>query len=473
MPYSGYEILEATGGTLIMGSSDTVFDAVSTDTRESQKGNLFIPLKGERFDGHEFLPAAVASGAAGLLIEEGKEELLKGISGDVTVIRVTDTLAALGAVAYYRRKKFNIPVLAITGSAGKTTTKEMAACIMGPIKNTLKTEGNFNNLIGLPLTLLRLNDKHELAILEMGTNVPGEIARLSSIAAPDVGLITNVGPTHLEGLKSVDAVREEKGELFRSLAAEGIAVVNGDDDAVRALAERRQGRKVSFGIRTASDVTAEDIVSTGRGASFILRIGDRKKNVALAAAGVHSVMNALAAAAACWSLGADEEIIGRGLQSFKPISARMEIKGLKNGVFLINDTYNANPVSVREALLSLRDLKGKHKSAVILGDMLELGDRAAELHKEVGGIIAETGVDALFLKGAFSGATADGAQRKGMDASRIFFPSTPEDIVERLSSALQRGDWVLVKGSRAMRMEEIIGRITENFGLDEIVPEKE
>ncbi len=472
MPYSGYEILEATGGTLIRGSSDKVFDAVSTDTREPQEGRLFIPLKGERFDGHAFLTSAVKSGAAGLLIRDGEEGILKDISGDVTVIRVADTLVALGAVAHYRRKKLNIPVLAITGSAGKTTTKEMAACIMGPVKNTLKTEGNFNNLIGLPLTLLRLNEKHELAILEMGTNVPGEIARLSGIAAPDVGLITNVGPTHLEGLKSVDAVREEKGELFRSLAADGIAVVNGDDEAVRTLAERRSVRKVTFGIRTPSDVTAEDMASTGRGASFILRIGSRRKQVALAAAGAHSVMNALAAAAACWSLGADEEIIGRGLQSFKPIPARMEIKGLKNGVFLINDTYNANPVSVREALLSLGDLRGKHRSAVVLGDMLELGDRAEELHKDIGGIIAETGVDALFLKGAFSGATAAGAQRKGMDASRIFFFSAPEDMVERLSSVLQRGDWVLVKGSRAMRMEEIIGRIVKTFGLEEGVPEK-
>ncbi|MDO9585115.1 MAG: UDP-N-acetylmuramoyl-tripeptide--D-alanyl-D-alanine ligase [Syntrophales bacterium] len=470
MPYSGREILEATEGTLLRGAADTVFEAVSTDTREPQAGKLFISLKGQRFDGHSFIAAAVKNGAAGLLIREGEEGRLGEITGDVAVISVPDTLSALGAVARFWRKKFNIPVAAITGSAGKTTVKEMTACIMGLIKNTLKTEGNFNNLVGLPLTLLRLRDWHEVAILEMGTNTPGEIARLSRIAVPEVGLIANIGPAHLEGLKSVDMVREEKGEIFRNLPKHGIAVVNGDDEAVRTLAGRRQGKRVTYGLKGDADVTAEEVAGSQTGMSFILRIGDNRGKVDMAVAGTHNLMNALAAAATSWALGADPVIIRRGLQAFKPISARMEILRLKNGAFLIDDTYNANPVSVREALTALRGFRGERNCTVILGDMLELGDRAEELHEEIGGVLAATGVTTIFLKGEFSRITAAGAQKKGIPAERIFFPSTGEEIVDHLLGSLGKGDWVLVKGSRAMRMEEIVKRIVETFGLKDERP---
>jgi UDP-N-acetylmuramoyl-tripeptide--D-alanyl-D-alanine ligase len=471
MPYSGNEIIEATGGVLIRGSADQVFVAVSTDTREPQAGKLFIPLQGPRFDGHSFLAGALKNGATGLIIREGEEGRLKELIKDVTVIRVPDTLSALGAVARFWRKKFHIPVMAITGSAGKTTTKEMTALIMGYIKNTLKTEGNFNNLVGLPLTILRLSAKHELAILEMGTNVPGEIGRLCRIAAPDIGLITNIGSAHLEGLKSLDVIREEKGALFRSLPDQGTAVINVDDEAIRALAGRFSGNRVTYGRERDADVSAEEVAIRERGMSFILRIGSSRGKVDLAAVGNHNVMNALAAAATAWTMGADQEIIRRGLGEFKPIPARMETISLKNGAFLIDDTYNANPVSVREALMSLRSLQGKHQSAVILGDMLELGERAEELHAEIGGIIAAAGIDALFLKGSFSWATAAGALKNGMAVSRIFITDAPEEIMGKLSSFLQEGDWVLVKGSRAMKMEEVVESIKGTFGQAEGSPE--
>jgi UDP-N-acetylmuramoyl-tripeptide--D-alanyl-D-alanine ligase len=470
MPYSGREILVATDGILIRGSADTVFESVSTDTREPQVGKLFIPLKGQRFDGHSFIATAVKNGATGLLIGEGEEDRLKEIRASVTVIRVPDTLSALGAVAHFWRKKFAIPVAAITGSAGKTTVKEMTARITMLKKNTLKTEGNFNNLVGLPLTILRLRDEHEVAILEMGTNTPGEIARLSRIAAPTVGLITNIGPAHLEGLKSIDAVREEKGELFRNLPEGGIAVVNGDDKAVRTLANRRKGLEVTYGLTGNADVTAEEVATSQAGVSFILRIGDKRGKVDMAVAGSHNVVNALAAAATSWALGTAPEIICRGLRDFKPISARMEIHCLKNGAFLIDDTYNANPVSVRGALSTLRSLRGKHNGTVILGDMLELGDRAEELHEEIGGVLAATGVKAIFLKGDFSRITAAGAQKNGTPAECIFFTSTVEEIVAHLLISLEKGDWVLVKGSRAMKMEEIVKSIAETFGLEDESP---
>ena len=466
MPYSGREIIEATDGTLLAGNAARIFADVSTDTREQQTGKLFIPLQGPRFDGHDFIAAAVRSGAAGLLIREGEEYRLRGIdeADAVAVISVQDTLAALGDVAHFWRKKFHLPVVAITGSAGKTTTKEMTAQILGRIKNTLQTEGNFNNLVGLPLTLLRLREAHEVAILEMGTNVPGEIGRLSQLTAPDVGLITNIGPAHLEGLKSVAQVKEEKGELFRQLAESGTAVVNGDDEAVRELAARRLGRRITFGLHGKADVTAAEVTVSRQGLSFILSIGPDKGRVEMAAAGTHNLMNALAAAAICKALEIPPDNIRRGLQSFQPVPGRMEIIALKNGCFLINDSYNANPVSVREALVTLQKLRVDHRGAVILGDMLELGEQAESWHEQIGGLLASTGVDRLFLRGAFARITAAGAEKKGLSPARIFFPSTPEDIEAELFSSWQEGDWLLVKGSRAMKMDEIVQRIIARFG---------
>lgn len=473
MPYSGREIMEATNGTLLRGDAAQVFADVSTDTREQQAGKLFIPLRGPRFDGHGFIPAAVGSGVAGLLIREGEEYRLREVEGQktLTVISVRDTLAALGDLSHFWRKKFPIPVVAITGSAGKTTTKEMTAQILGIIKNTLQTEGNYNNLVGLPLTLLRLRETHEVAIVEMGTNVPGEIKRLSSLAAPDVGLITNIGPAHLEGLKSVALVKEEKGELFRQLAESGTAVVNVDDEAVRELAARRSSRRVTYGLRGEADVAAEDVTMSRKGLSFILRIGSDKGRVEMAAAGTHNLMNALAAAAIGRALEIPTDVIRQGLQSFKPIPGRMEIIPLQNGGFLINDSYNANPLSVREALATFQNLRVDRRGTVILGDMLELGEQTEAWHEEIGGLLASTGVERIFLWGAFARMTAAGAQKKGLSPSRIFFPSSPDDIVAHLSATWQEGDWLLVKGSRAMKLEEVVKRIIEIFGRADGLPE--
>ena len=466
MPYSGREIIAATNGTLLTGDAAQMFADISTDTREQQAGKLFIPLPGPRFDGHDFIPAAVRSGAAGLLIREGEEYRLREIEGQgsVTVISVRDTLAALGDVAHFWREKFPIPVVAITGSAGKTTTKEMTAQILGQIKNTLQTEGNFNNLVGLPLTLLRLRQTHEVAIVEMGTNVPGEIGRLSRLAAPDVGLITNIGPAHLEGLKSVAMVKEEKGELFRQLAESGTAVVNVDDEAVRELAARRSGRRVTYGLRGKADVAATDVTMSRQGLGFILSIGLDKGRVEMAAAGTHNLMNALAAAAISRALSIPLDVIRQGLQSFKPVPGRMEIIPLKNGGFLIDDSYNANPVSVREALMTLQKLRANRRGTVILGDMLELGEQAEAWHGEIGGLLATTGVDRLFLRGAFARMTAAGAKKRGLSPACIFFPATSEDIVAELRSSWQKGEWLLVKGSRAMKMEEVVKGIIAEFG---------
>jgi len=377
-------------------------------------------------------------------------------------------LKALGDIAHFWRKKFELPIIAVTGSSGKTTTKEMIAGVVGTTKRTLKSRGNFNNLVGLPLTLLEINANHEAAIVEMGTNSSGEIGRLTRIAMPDVGLITNIGPAHLEGLKSMDVVREEKWDLFNNMGNRGTAIINNDDDSLRELAGRWEGEAVTFGIKNDADVRAERISKHERmGTKFTLTIGGISRELTMSTSGEHNIYNALAAAASSCAVGTEHNLICEGLQSFKPISGRMEILKLKNGAFLINDTYNANPTSVSVALKTLKDLKERGESTVILGDMLELGVWAEEMHQDIGRLIADTGVDTIFLRGKFSRSVAEGAVRRGLKSNQIYFPETTEEIATHLRQHLKKGDWVLVKGSRNMKMEEIIQELTGVFGLEE------
>lgn len=459
------EVLEATGGTLIQEGTARIFHGISTDSREAMNEALFIPLEGERFDGHDFLSSAVENGATGLLVQEGKEEKGRRVPADITVIHVPDTLRALGDIARFWRQKFRIPVVAITGSSGKTTTKEMMAAIAGITKRVLKTRGTRNNLVGLPQTLLELDEGHEIAVLEMGTNRPGEIDRLTTIAVPNVGLITNIGPAHLEGLGSPEAIREEKGGLFRAMRENGVAIINLDDDGVRVLGRRWEGRKVTFGLRHPADVSAEVVgKASERGTSFILRAGGQIQEVTLQVAGEHNVANALAAAAAAWALNFNLGIIHQGLSSSRPIAGRMEIHRLANGSFLIDDTYNANPASTREAIKTLKELRGSGSSTVILGDMLELGAGAENMHAEIGALLASAGTEAIFLRGQYAEATAEGARKAGIRREKVFFFADAREILAYLRRHLKRNDWVLVKGSRRAKMEEITGVILKAFG---------
>lgn len=462
-----HEILKATEGTLMQGDPAGFFSGISTDSRQIARGNLFIPLKGDRYDGHDFLAAAVKGGASGLLIQKDSEKKRLYRNEGITTIFVEDTLQALGDIAHYWRKKFTASVVAVTGSSGKTTTKEMTACIAGLVKNVIKAQGSFNNLIGVPLTLLNLREQHDAAILELGTNIRGEIERLTRIAEPDIGLITNIGPAHLEGLKSLDMIREEKCDLFRNMAASKVAIINMDDEAIKTAIHIWHGKRITFGLDPNADVSAENIVKKGKeGVCFTLRIAGKRQDVHLSVTGMHNVYNALAAAASSWALGIEHDAIRRGLTAFTPISGRMEISQLKNGAFIINDTYNANPASVREALKALKDLRGDHTSTVILGDMLELGDRAEEMHEGIGSLLADTGVGTIFLRGRLSRATAAGVLKRNVPDNRIFFFETPEEIIPQLESTLEKGDWILVKGSRRMKMEEVVRTIVEIFGLE-------
>jgi UDP-N-acetylmuramoyl-tripeptide--D-alanyl-D-alanine ligase len=462
------DVLKATTGNLVTGALEKTFYGISTDSRLVKKGNLFIALKGEKFDGHDFVNQALQQGAAGIIVHDAK--VSKDLTDkNVTVIKVADTLIALGDLAHEWRKRFSITVIGLTGSSGKTTTKEMIAAIIGRKKNILKTEGNLNNLIGLPQTIFRLTTEHELAILEMGTNTRGEIKRLTQIALPDIGLITNIGPAHLAGFGSIDVVSEEKGDLFLNMSPSGTIIVNIDDKAVAICAERWIGRKITFSMSPNADVTVKDIKMNGiKGMSFNLVVGENTQKVEMKIVGLHHVNNAMAAAAAAFTVGTDIKTIAEGLAEFRPFSGRMEMVKLRNGSFLLDDSYNANPASVREALMTLKDLKVHHNGFVFLGDMLELGTESEEMHRKIGMLIATIGINTLFLQGNFSKVTAAGAMEGGLSPENIFFLSNENNGINYLKENLKKGDWILVKGSRGMKMEKIVVQICENFGSDNI-----
>ena len=459
------QILEATRGTLLAGQKGLSFEGVSTDSRKIQSRNIFIAIAGDNFDGHHFIPAAVKSGAA-CVIAQNKEALdLKALDPSICIVLVDDTVRALGDLAHAYRMRFDIPVIGLTGSSGKTTTKEILASILEGEKRVLKTQGNLNNLIGLPQTLFGLTNQHDIAIVEMGTNTRGEIKRLTQIASPDIGLITNIGPAHLAGFGTIETVRQEKGDLFLNMEPSKTIVVNLDDEAVDALGRQWSGRRVTYSMTANADVTVGDVRKNGaRGMSFSLHAGGEKCKVDMKVVGIHSIYNAMAASAAAMAAGCSMESIRKGLVSFQPVGGRMEIIRLQNGAFVINDAYNANPASVREALLTLKDLKGSHNAFVLLGDMLELGDSASEMHRKIGMLVATTGVTAIFLQGDFAGMTAAGALDGGLTESQVMFIKDDEDVMAFFKKQLRKGDWILIKGSRRMKMDRMVARLCAEWG---------
>jgi len=461
------QVIKAVGGVLIAGSASNNVCGVSTDSRQVEKGNIFIALSGENYDGHDFVNKAMEKGAASIILSKEALLDLEKVDKAISVIKVSDTLQALGDLAHSYRQRFTLPVIALTGSSGKTTTKEMLAAITELGQNTLKTQGNLNNLIGLPQTIFRLTAEHELAILEMGTNTRGEIKRLTRIAEPNIALITNIGPAHLARFGSVAVIAQEKGDLFLNMSPAGIAIVNLDDEAVKIIAERWNGRRINFSMSPNSDVTVNDIEKNGaRGLCFNLVIAGTSQKVKMKIMGIHHVYNAMAAAAMAWAAGIGLETIKEGLSAFTPVGGRMEMIKLQNGAYVIDDSYNANPASVREALMTLKDLKNHHSGYVFLGDMLELGDAAYEMHRRIGMLLGTIGVNAVFLQGEYSAITAAAARDGGMQQENIFITQDSKEGIDYLKKNLKKGDWVLVKGSRRMKMEMIVTQICEEFGSD-------
>ncbi|UFS71636.1 UDP-N-acetylmuramoyl-tripeptide--D-alanyl-D-alanine ligase [Geomonas sp. RF6] len=457
--FSLFEIAEATGGT-VRGEGNALAGGVSTDSRSVAAGELFIPLRGERFDGHAFIGTALERGASIILVEEG---WLAGNSlpGTVPAVVVKDTLRALGDLAAWHRSRFDIPVVGVTGSNGKTTTKEMLARILSETGPGLKTEGNLNNLIGLPLTVLRMNGRHRWAVLEMGMSEFGEIDRLAEIAAPKVGIITNAFSAHLETLGSVEGVARAKGELFLRLKDGCWAVYNVDDPLISKLPIPLGVKSLAFGLRGA-EVSSASIKSLGvRGESFTLRLPEDEFQIHLKAFGRHSVYNALAAAAAASALGVEGELIRKGLEEFTPADKRFQLEDL-SGVVLVDDSYNANPASMGAALTTLTEINGGGHIHAVLGDMLELGKASAAAHRELGRTAAGC-VDRLYLLGDMAETVAAGAIEAGLPHDRVLVGKDHAEILESLLIHLGEGDCVLVKGSRGMKMERVAQGVRQAY----------
>ena len=443
------DVCLATTGVLSARSEfKTVFLQVSTDTRNLVPGALFIALIGEHFDGHNFVAEAVEKGAAGVVVSRPLGVNMPNIA----VITVPDTRRALQDLALFYRQRFSIPIIAITGSNGKTTTKDMTAAVLGSRFPVLKTEANFNNEIGLPLTLLNLSSEHQAAVVELGMRGLGEIKELADIARPTIAVVTNVGETHIERLGSIDAIAQAKGELVEAIADTGIVVLNSDNPYVREMGSKTGARKVYYGLSEQADIRAERIINRDNGIEFVCVAGKACFPVQLTSPGRHNVYNALAAIAVGLELGLTEEEIRSGLLKFTAGSMRLHIE--RRGDFtIINDAYNASPLSMAAAVDTLNDVAPGRKIAV-LGDMLELGDFAEKAHRQIGAKLAERNVDAVITVGALSQFTAQAAKAAGVEHVASF--TTHIEACNRLKEILKPGDTLLLKGSRGMKMEKIM-----------------
>ncbi len=458
MKVSLKEVLEATAGNLLQGEEGMSFKGVSTDSRTIQEGELFIALRGERFDGHHFAIDALEKRAGGILI---MEEKIRDIRWNgyrrKAVISVKDTLKALGDLARARRRQFGIPVVAITGSNGKTTTKELISACLETTFPVLKTKGNLNNLIGLPLTLLALTGKEKIAVLEMGMNLPGEIQRLTEIAEPDVGLITNIEKVHLEGLGSLERLKQEKGALYRSMRRDGTILVNQDDPNVVDLAHSFPGQKISFGIKNPAEIMAKEIHLRGKeGTSFTLIFEKEAMEINLRLLGRHFIANALSAVAVASLFGIEIGKIKEAIEGFSPFPMRMEVIPLRGGKTLINDSYNANPKSMEMALETLAEVRGAGRGLVVLGDMLELGEFAEEAHREIGKKVQALSMDFLLALGEWAPVVVESAVRHGFPPERAKVVEDHSEAISILRKVMREEDWILVKGSRRMGMEKIV-----------------
>lgn len=437
-------------GARLVGDSVAIA-GVSTDTRKIREGELFVALSGPHFDGHDFIAAAEQVGAAAVLVA-------REVACAVPQLIVADTLDALARFAAGWRREFSLPVVGVTGSAGKTTTKQMLASILAERGSVLATEGNLNNDIGVPLTLLRLRREHRFAVIEMGANHAGEIAALARIVRPDVGLITNAGAAHLEGFGSIEGVVEAKGEMYAGVVDGGVCVINGDQPWAEDWKQRAGlRRKLVFGTDVRHDFHIDgEIHEHDAGAHFTLATPDGNVGIELPLRGRHNVLNALAAAAAAFAAGADRQAMADGLRKVTNVGGRMRVERLSNGLTLVDDTYNANPLSMRAAIDWL--VAGERRGWLVMGDMGELGDDARLLHEEIGAYAAERGVERLYGLGPLSTAACDafGDARCYTDVAPLI-----DDLAAELVTQPASEITVLVKGSRSARMERVVAGLRE------------
>jgi UDP-N-acetylmuramoyl-tripeptide--D-alanyl-D-alanine ligase len=443
------EIVRATQGALVVGDLAVSVNGVSIDTRTLVVGDAFFAIRGARLDGHDFVTDAAGRGASCVVVHHVPDPIPTG----VPVVLVEDTTRALGRLGAAHRAKFNIPVVAVTGSNGKTTTKEMIAAVLATRWRVLKPESSFNNQWGLPLTLLRLTPEHEALVVEIGTNQRGEIAALTELAAPTVGVVTTVAAVHTEFLGSLAGVREEKVALVRGLPAEGWAILNADDARVAGMAGDTGARVLTYGQSPTATVRAVgEVEEKPEGLRVTLETRGERESVTLALAGRHNLTNALAAAAVGVALGLDIQEIGRGLARARAVKGRCAWREA-GGVRILDDTYNANPASVKAALDTVVAHRGSRRLLVVLGDMLELGGVAEEAHREVGRRVVEIGAVEFVGMGKHMRLAVEAAHAAGLAEAR--HTTTFEDTVAHLLKRVASGDLVLVKGSRGMRMERV------------------
>jgi UDP-N-acetylmuramoyl-tripeptide--D-alanyl-D-alanine ligase len=438
---------------------------LSTDSRSIKRGDLFVALQGERFDGHEFVPAILAKGAVGAIVHDQ----YRLPPGQKTVGRsapfllgVRDPLFAYQQLATHHRSRFVIPVVAVTGSNGKTTTKDMVAAVLAQRWRTLKTEGNYNNRIGVPSTLFRLTFRHQAAVIELGVDAQGQTTRLCEIVGPTVGLITNIGPDHLEFFGSMEGSAQAKAELLDVLPIEGTAILNADDPYFDYLAARARCRVVSFGLSQKADVRATQMRSDSKkGTTFHLLLPGKARHISVTMKvhGTHNVTNALAAAAVGYALNLSGSVIAHGLAKFRPAAMRSQVL-VHHGVHIISDCYNANPASMKAAIQLLAQWSPARDRVAVLGDMLELGADSQAMHREVGQFLVTNQVSRLVACGSLGREIAEGARNAGMPTSSIIEAPDAAAAVEAVRTMVRQGDVVLVKASRGMRMEQVVQGLT-------------
>lgn len=496
MPLQIKEIIKAIGGDLISANPPPEVRGISTDTRTLLRGDLFIALKGEKFDGHTFIEEALKKGAVGAIVSEvrsqkSEDRRQRTENRNRVVIKVKDTLKALGDIAKIYRKKFSkIKVIAVTGSNGKTTTKEMLGYVLSKRFNVLKAKASFNNFVGVPLTLLEIRKDTQVVILEMETNLLGGIRKLANVAKPWVGIVTNISDTHLQFLKTRESVFKEKTELIESLPSCGIAVLNADDPYVVKMKGLAEGRRViTFGIKNKSDFRASCIEIKDKHLEFILNpaLSATQRRFVVRKGGVNgqykvrlntifygNVYNALAAVATAHLVfGLNLEAVVARLEEFRFPPMRMELIRLKD-MKIINDCYNANPQSMREALLTLKGIQTYGRKIAVLGDMLELGQNSADFHYQIGKLCGACQIDILITVGNLACHVRRGAEEAGILKENIFTPldskrltgftlDNTQSTAQLLSNILKPKDVILIKGSRKMRMEEVVERLMAKF----------
>jgi len=459
--FSVADVVAATGAELLRGEADTSLCGVSTDSRTLASEALFIALSGPNFDGNRFAAAAAQRGAGALLLEGDAASLaplLESLPPNVAVLAHAAPRRALGDLAAWYRGRLGIPVVGITGSCGKTTTKNILIEVLGKVRRVTGSPSSFNNDIGVPHTIFLADDDTEVLVVEMGTNSPGEIAALCRTARPTGGMLTNIGASHLEGLSSVEGVAREKGDLIASLPASGFAVLNADCRFTPQIRKLTNARVLTFSVDGDGDLDATDVWFHAAGTTFKLE----GREVTTPLLGLHNLQNLLAALAACRGLGVELDEVLPYVSELSGTRRRLEKKTI-GGLTLLDDTYNANPESAKASVRVLSGIHGHARRILVLGDMLELGELSAELHHEVGVYAAKSGIDALFLVGELTRATAAGALEGGLEASRILHFDGLDAALAQLPGLLSEGDLVLVKGSRAVGLERLVAGLEARF----------